>query len=110
MDSAPSLGGGLQVPGQHWGAALTLSHSERDVMDVLTFVFLFALILGSGMVATNICWRLANSRCASQGNVNAIRRTEHRNCRQSLGFGPSHVHSNHIGGEFDQRFQRLGVF
>ena len=62
-----------------------LCHSERAVLDVLTFVFFFALILGSGVVATNIYCRLAYNRCPACGNLNAKRRGECRKCNETLG-------------------------
>ena len=55
-------------------------------MDALTFVFFFALIRSIGVVATNICCRLANDRCATSGNLNARLRSEcPKNARQSWG-------------------------
>jgi len=66
-------------------SAAPLWHSERAVVDVLTFVFFFALILGSGVVATNIYCRLAYNRCPACGNLNAKRRGECRKCNEALG-------------------------
>lgn len=50
------------------------------MIDVLVFVAFFALILLSGVAATNLYCRLAYKRCPSCRSYNVRRRSECRKC------------------------------
>ena len=54
------------------------------MLDVLIFIGFFILILGSGVVATNIYCGIAYNRCPACGSLNAKRRSECRNCNETL--------------------------
>lgn len=50
------------------------------MLDLLILGGFFLLILGSGVVATNIYCRFAYNRCQSCGSMNAKRRDRCRKC------------------------------
>ena len=54
------------------------------MLDLLILGGFFLLILGSGVVATNIYCRFAYNRCESCGAMNAKRRYQCRKCGAAM--------------------------
>lgn len=54
------------------------------MLDLLILVGFMVLILGSGVVATNIYCQIAYNRCSVCGALNAKRRTVCRKCSAPL--------------------------
>jgi len=50
------------------------------VLDLLILAGFMVLILGSGVIATNIYCQIAYNRCTACGALNAKRRSECRKC------------------------------
>jgi hypothetical protein len=54
------------------------------VLDLLILAGFVVLILGSGVVATNIYCQMAYNRCSACGAMNAKRRSECRKCSAEI--------------------------
>ncbi len=55
------------------------------MLDLLILAVFFALILGSGVIATNIYCHFAYNRCEQCGCLNAKRRENCRKCSAEVG-------------------------
>lgn len=55
------------------------------MLDLLILAVFFALILGSGVIATNIYCRFAYNSCGRCGCMNAKRRSRCRKCGAEIG-------------------------